>query len=329
MPRISQNNRVFHSGKRLGSATREFVLELANEGFTLSEIMEHTKLSLNTIKKYQVNMELPRRGKPPLQSFAGNHLLCNFICIILIRFPTLYLKELSRLIYNNLQLLISITSLNRLVHTLEFKNRMINIISHRRREERIQSQRHQFSQVVHYIDRERFVFIDESHFSNKNLCRKRGWGIHHWDNYSHDVNHRSYSLIAALGYNGVIYTKIKDTSSEGVRGGDFESFLLDLSLRLNDNSILILDNARVHKTDNVNEILTELNINYMFLPPYSPDLNPIELYFNLLKRSVRGLEFYNLTCIEAIIFSILNFNNNVIPTLFNHFDRVCRELRNE
>ena len=66
MPRISQNNRVFHSGKRLGLASREYVRLLHNQGLHHKKIMGRTKLSLKTIKKYLVHNEPPREEGNPI-----------------------------------------------------------------------------------------------------------------------------------------------------------------------------------------------------------------------------------------------------------------------
>jgi transposase len=44
-----------------------------------------------------------------------------------------------------------------------------------------------------------------------------------------------------------------------------------------------MDNARVHKTQEVAEAVGSMGLNPIFLPPYSPQLNPIELVFGRLK----------------------------------------------
>ena len=54
------------------------------------------------------------------------------------------------------------------------------------------------------------------------------------------------------------------------------------------NAILILDNARYHKTKDVLKTFKEENIDVLFLPPYSPELNPIEKYWANMKRWIRN-----------------------------------------
>jgi transposase len=49
-------------------------------------------------------------------------------------------------------------------------------------------------------------------------------------------------------------------------------------------SILILDNAKIHMYEELQDLVLSKGALLFFLPPYSPDLNPIEVGFSLLKR---------------------------------------------
>lgn len=54
-----------------------------------------------------------------------------------------------------------------------------------------------------------------------------------------------------------------------------------------------MDNARVHKTHEVAEAVVSAGLTPLFLPPYSPQLNPIELVFGRLKtiyKSMMGIK---------------------------------------
>lgn len=50
--------------------------------------------------------------------------------------------------------------------------------------------------------------------------------------------------------------------------------------------VLILDNFKAHKADKTKMKAKELGIKLVFLPPYSPDLNPVELIWKTIKREV-------------------------------------------
>ncbi len=53
--------------------------------------------------------------------------------------------------------------------------------------------------------------------------------------------------------------------------------------------LLILDNASIHKGKEIDELAIQYNARLMYLPAYSPDLNPIEKAWSVLKRKVRNI----------------------------------------
>ena len=69
-------------------------------------------------------------------------------------------------------------------------------------------------------------------------------------------------------------------------------------------SVLILDNARFHKKDDVKSIAEKAGHTVLFLPPYSPDFNPIEQDFAILKK--RRIYAPSGTTLDSIIKSYGN-----------------------
>lgn len=70
----------------------------------------------------------------------------------------------------------------------------------------------------------------------------------------------------------------------------FNEFLHELHEKLPSESILIMDNARIHTSACVKLTLEGLRQEYLMLPPYSPQLNPIEeffAYFKQLQQQIR------------------------------------------
>lgn len=64
--------------------------------------------------------------------------------------------------------------------------------------------------------------------------------------------------------------------------------------------ILILDNASFHKSTETRRLVEAAGCKILFLPPYSPDLNPIEKYWANMKTKVRELLAHTSTFIEAL-----------------------------
>ena len=60
-----------------------------------------------------------------------------------------------------------------------------------------------------------------------------------------------------------------------------------LAPTLKPGDIVVLDNLSSHKSEKARQILRERGVWFLFLPPYSPDLNPIEMAFSKLKAHLR------------------------------------------
>ena len=79
----------------------------------------------------------------------------------------------------------------------------------------------------------------------------------------------------------------------------------------NPHSVVVMDNCSIHHVQEVEEIFDEAGVLLLFLPPYSPDLNPIELAFSKVKSQIKNLEpsmgtFDTETMILAAFASISN-----------------------
>lgn len=83
---------------------------------------------------------------------------------------------------------------------------------------------------------------------------------------------------------------------------DVCSFLEDIRNQNPEIPILIvLDNSRSHRANLTIETSEKLGIKLAFLPPYSPDLNPIEFIWKSIKRVISETFIYNLEYMKDII----------------------------
>lgn len=85
----------------------------------------------------------------------------------------------------------------------------------------------------------------------------------------------------------------------GCKANDFNDWLADvLCPKLASDHVVIMDNARLHKTPRTRELIEAVGAKLMFLPPYSPDYNPVEHDFANIKRK---REYHPEKSIEDII----------------------------
>ena len=72
--------------------------------------------------------------------------------------------------------------------------------------------------------------------------------------------------------------------------GVFEEYLEKILIpQLTKGMIVVIDNASFHKTAKIKKLMQAAGIKLIYLPPYSPDLNPIEHYWHKIKNLIRKL----------------------------------------
>ena len=82
-------------------------------------------------------------------------------------------------------------------------------------------------------------------------------------------------IIAPLQYEGMMHSKFFETW--------FKKHLIPL---LDKNTVVVMDNASFHRKKCLIDIAKKYGIKIIFLPPYSPELNPIEHFWNWLKKRI-------------------------------------------
>ena len=111
------------------------------------------------------------------------------------------------------------------------------------------------------------------------------------ENFNHQrTQPRKQTLIAAMSAEKVFAPWCFEGSLESDK---MLQWLQQLRPQLHENHVLILDNARPHHARKVREYLADHPIRILFLPPYSPQMNPIEKLWAAIKqqwrqRRVRG-----------------------------------------
>jgi transposase len=98
---------------------------------------------------------------------------------------------------------------------------------------------------------------------------------------------KTTTLIAALGVGGVRCSTVVDGP---VNGDVFEAFVGQVLLpQLRPGDVVVMDNLSSHKRARTGALIRAAGAAVLFLPPYSPDLNPIEMIFAKLKHLLRSL----------------------------------------
>ena len=136
------------------------------------------------------------------------------------------------------------------------------------------------------LDPAKLVFIDETGtFTNMARLRGRGkrgrrvvgripWG--HW---------KTLTFVAGLRVDAVTAPFVIDCAMNGAIFVEYVRQCLAPTLKPGD--IVVMDNLSSHKRDEIGDLVAATGAELRFLPPYSPDLNPIEQAFAKLKAHLR------------------------------------------
>jgi transposase len=134
----------------------------------------------------------------------------------------------------------------------------------------------------------KLVFVDET-AATTNMARRYGrrrrgerlrCGVPHG-------HYKAITFVCGLRLRGVVAPKAYDRA---MNAETFEAWLVEHLLpSLEEGDTVVLDNLQAHKSPRVTEILARKGCTVKYLPPYSPDLNPIEKAFAKLKAFLRKL----------------------------------------
>ena len=98
-----------------------------------------------------------------------------------------------------------------------------------------------------------------------------------------------------------------------------EYLRVQLAPTLQKGDIVVLDRSSVHTSKLVADTFEEYGIQYLFLPPYSPDFNPIELLWSKVKAILRKLKARTREKLDdAVVFALEAISLEDIASWFAH-----------
>lgn len=161
------------------------------------------------------------------------------------------------------------------------------------------------------------LWIDETGCDRRNSLRQYGYGIRGQTPQNHSLKLRGkrYSALSILSREGIEDTYIVEGNVNGDIFMDFlQKQLLPILLPFDGDSprsVVIMDNASIHHVDAIVAAILSTGALLKFLPPYSPDLNPIEFVFGEMKQYLQSnnILFQTSLSSEAILYMAFNSVN--------------------
>jgi transposase len=134
------------------------------------------------------------------------------------------------------------------------------------------------------------VYIDESGCDNRIGIRRTGWSPSGVAPVQVARLHRDqrYHILPAYAQDGVVLARVFQGSTDSAVFEDFMERLLHHCGKWPEpKSVLVMDNASFHRSAKIEQLCIAAGVKLLYLPPYSPDLNPIEEFFVELKTFIK------------------------------------------
>eukprot|EP00732_Lithocolla_globosa_P002790 Lithocolla_globosa_v1_NODE_1954_length_2242_cov_6.186100.p1 type:complete len:326 gc:universal NODE_1954_length_2242_cov_6.186100:1055-2032(+) len=209
--------------------------------------------------------------------------------------PTLFLDELQDIVSSITGHVFSIPTLFRCLRRLGITRKKLKYFAQR------QDILHQafFRNIMHQLvtNLNQLIFVDETGVDLRSTERLYGYsvrGVPVSRRHAYMYKGRRHSSIAALNISGIVGLKVIEGTNNALTFMQFidEEILPILQPYPLPNSIVVLDNAAIHHVAIIAEMIESYGAFLIFLPPYSPILNPIEEIFALVKKWLqRNQEF--------------------------------------
>lgn len=201
--------------------------------------------------------------------------------------PSAYLDEIQAWLLQQHNIEAHISTISRTLKRINWTSKVKRRVAAQRNQEL----RSAWIERLSDFKAQQLVFIDESSSDERTGRRRNGWAPKGCPIFVEEELKRSprWSILPAYTIGGYIATVLFQGSINKER---FEDFIIDYVLPRctpfpGRNSVLIMDNCSIHRSEVIVQACASAGVLIRFLPPYSPDFNPIESSFHDLKAWIR------------------------------------------
>ena len=328
--RINQFNGVYRSGSAYPLLSRINTVATYVRTNSFSATATQCKVSIMTVKrivhKYRQQLSLKA-------GVGGNHHVTAmkdyvqvYIKFMLMINPKLYLSEIRDSLARDLRLngpdLPSLVTIHRFIKQEGFtRKKYTRVAIERFTPQNLMKKRKAFIAWRKTVDPRNLFFVDETGFEDFFRAYGRSPSNYPLPSFSSKGKPVKTSVVGVTGFYGVVQVIPFDANyTAAIFEHAIEHIILPV---LPNNCYVVMDNASIHNDDRLAQILVQKNITLVKLPPYSYDLNPIEMVFGLVKAySLRHRDIDN----KAV--RILTSFNDVSATAVQDYYRHSWRIQN-
>lgn len=200
--------------------------------------------------------------------------------------PGLCQDEMVVFLYDEFGILLSISSISRALKDIGWSKKVTQHVAQERNADLRDYYVHNLSEFRSY----HLVYVDESGCDKRIGFRRTGWSPLGVTTVQVTRFHRDrrYQILPAYAQDGILLSPVFRGSTDGTI---FENFIEQLLHHCNpfpqSRPVIIMDNASFHYSERIKQMYQDAGVILVYLPPYSPDLNPIEEFFVELKAFIK------------------------------------------
>ena len=306
--------------KEISLDTREHIINAYLNQMPINEIAELFNTSSTTIrriiKRFITSGESTSKPRGGVKSFLLDDSHKNYIKELINNDCSITLKSIQNNLLNDFGVYISLPTIHRTIDAFSFTFKRLSIVPERRNCEHIIEERFQYASEFYSLmnmeNGNNMFFLDEVGF-NVSMRLRRGRSLigRRASLTVPALRSRNISICCTMSKQGTFFYK---KQAMPYNGDTFLIYIEELinkfhSLNLR-NQIIIMDNVRFHHIGAVKEKIIEAGHVVVFLPPYSPFLNPIENMFSQWKQLVRSSNPMN----ESALMNLIDEKFNLITT---------------
>jgi len=288
---------MVESRKSRKTVTKEIirlVRRLLEREMSLVQIADEVEISISCARSLCEKISCGSSDEEILQPKKGRPILPDDeikskIRVIIDRDPSHTLQSIREELMTK-GTVISTPTISRYLKKLDYTRKRLSIVPIERNSTRTLDMRQEYCRKVNKIPDANIIFLDET-----------GINLHNKKSYGYSMKNtkcfltlpanrgKNNSVMMAISIRGIVGHGLVEGSYNGNLFGCFIKEHLKQHFDSNPNDVLVMDNVAFHHRSDIIEMLNEFGISYMFLPPYSPQLNPIEEYFSYFKSKYSSL----------------------------------------
>ena len=188
--------------------------------------------------------------------------------------------------------------------------------------EQIKQMINQFRNEKHKLSNNNIICIDETSFCNINISNEGYYPIKMQPDQYLVRNKINLSMLMAISNKNILHYKIQNKPYNTISFMEFISELLHFIKK--EKYVFIMDNVSFHKSKHVNDIIKQNGHEILFIPPYTPQCNPIEQVFSEIKRIYRSIIDTNIK--NKIMNAINLINKNNIEKYYYCTDQFIKQI---